>query len=123
MKFQANRPAAVPTITAGIDLTNALFQGEKLTGAQVFNGAAANAKLDSFDLAAEKKVSLKIAVTSDKNHTYNVIAMIEGRDPVLKNEYVVMSAHLDHIGLATPGRQRRRRSTTVPTTTRRDVRR
>ena len=31
VKFQANRPASVPTITAGIDLINALFQGEKLT--------------------------------------------------------------------------------------------
>lgn len=102
VKFQANRPPAVPTITAGIDMINALFQGEKVTGAQVFNGAAANSKLDSFELSAEKKLSLKIAVMSGKNQTKNVIAMLEGRDQVLKNEYVVMSAHLDHIGLATP---------------------
>jgi Zn-dependent M28 family amino/carboxypeptidase len=102
VKFQANRPAAVPTVTAGIDLTNALFQGEKLSGAQVFNGAAANAKLESFDLAAEKKVSVKIGVNTEKNRTYNVMAMLEGRDPVLKGEYVVMSAHLDHVGLANP---------------------
>jgi Zn-dependent M28 family amino/carboxypeptidase len=102
VKFQANRAAAVPTITAGIDLTNALFQGEKLSGAQVFNGAAANAKLESFDLLADKKLSVKVAVNTEKNRTYNVMAMLEGRDPVLKNEYVVMSAHLDHIGLANP---------------------
>ncbi len=102
VKFQANRPASVPTITAGVDLINALFQGEKLTGAQVFNGAAANAKLDTFALAAEKKVTLKVAVASDRKNTYNVMAMFEGRDPVLKNEYVVMSAHLDHTGLANP---------------------
>jgi Zn-dependent M28 family amino/carboxypeptidase len=101
VKFQASR-ASVPTITAGIDLTNALFQGEKLSGAQVFNGAAATAKLDSFDLSADKKVSLKVAVNSDKGRTYNVMGMIEGRDPVLKNEYVIMSAHLDHIGLSNP---------------------
>jgi hypothetical protein len=101
-RFQANRPTALPAISAGLDLINALFQGEKLPGAQVFNGAAAGSKLDSFDLTAEKKLSLKIAVTSEKNHAENVIAMIEGRDPVLKSEYVVMSAHLDHIGLATP---------------------
>jgi Zn-dependent M28 family amino/carboxypeptidase len=102
VKFQAARPASVPTITAGIDLINALFQGEKLSGAQVFNGAAANAKLDSFDLAADKKVSLKVAVASDKKYAYNVMAMVEGRDPVMKNEYIVMSAHLDHNGLANP---------------------
>ena len=28
----------------------------------------------------------------------NVIATIEGSDPTLKNEYVIFSAHLDHIG-------------------------
>ena len=102
VKFQASRAASVPTITAGVDLINALFQGEKLTGAQVFNGAAANAKLDSFGFTADKKVTLKVAVTSDRKNTYNVMAMLEGRDPALKNEYVVMSAHLDHVGLANP---------------------
>jgi Zn-dependent M28 family amino/carboxypeptidase len=30
------------------------------------------------------------------------MATIEGRDSLLKNEYVVMSAHLDHTGLAVP---------------------
>ncbi len=102
VKFQANRPASVPTVTAGMDLITALFQGEKLAAAQVFNGAAANAKLDSFELTADKKVTLKLAVNSDKRFAYNVMATVEGRDPVLKNEYIVISAHLDHNGLAAP---------------------
>lgn len=29
---------------------------------------------------------------------YNVIGMIEGTDEVLKNEYIILSAHYDHIG-------------------------
>ena len=33
--------------------------------------------------------------------------MVKGSDPVLKNEYVVISAHLDHIGLT--GRDSSRR--------------
>jgi Zn-dependent M28 family amino/carboxypeptidase len=102
VKFMANRPAAVPTIMAGIDLINALFQGEKLTGTQVFNVASANTAAEPFELTAAKTISLKIAVTTAKNHAYNVMAVLEGRDPALKNEYVVMSAHLDHIGLTTP---------------------
>ncbi|SFG04819.1 M28 family peptidase [Pontibacter chinhatensis] len=32
----------------------------------------------------------------------NVVGKIEGSDPVLKNEYVVHSAHLDHIGVGRP---------------------
>jgi len=105
VKFQAGRPVPVPTITAGVALTNALFQGEKLSGAQVFEGAAAGAKLDSFALNSEKTLTLQVAVTRTPGSTENVIAMIEGRDPVLKQEYVVISAHLDHVGLsvASPG--------------------
>ncbi len=30
--------------------------------------------------------------------THNVLALLEGNDPVLKNEYVVIGAHLDHAG-------------------------
>jgi len=33
----------------------------------------------------------------------NVVAAIEGSDPKLKNEYVVFSAHLDHIGVSAHG--------------------
>jgi Zn-dependent M28 family amino/carboxypeptidase len=33
----------------------------------------------------------------------NVIGIYEGSDPTLKTEYVVMSAHLDHLGLAVEG--------------------
>jgi Zn-dependent M28 family amino/carboxypeptidase len=32
--------------------------------------------------------------------SYNVIGKINGSDPVLKNEYVVHSAHLDHLGIS-----------------------
>ncbi|AKD05885.1 M28 family peptidase [Pontibacter korlensis] len=34
--------------------------------------------------------------------SYNVVGKIEGSDPVLKNEYVVHSAHLDHVGVGRP---------------------
>jgi hypothetical protein len=32
--------------------------------------------------------------------TYNVVGYLEGTDPVLKNEFVVIGAHYDHIGMA-----------------------
>src|SRR5262245_24005969 len=32
-------------------------------------------------------------------NSQNVLARIEGRDPVLKNEYVVYTAHWDHLGI------------------------
>jgi Peptidase family M28 len=103
VKFRNNNSCpSAPNVTVGLELTNALFQGEKLSGQQVFYGAGANTKQDSFELSARKKLDLHLAVKSDAGHGENVVAMLEGSDPVLKNEYVVMSAHLDHIGLAQP---------------------
>lgn len=34
----------------------------------------------------------------DTIHSKNIVAIIEGSDPVLKNEYVLIGAHYDHIG-------------------------
>lgn len=35
-------------------------------------------------------------------HSPNVVAKIEGSDPALKDEYVVYTAHLDHLGIGEP---------------------
>ncbi|MGA9995125.1 MAG: M28 family peptidase, partial [Pyrinomonadaceae bacterium] len=35
----------------------------------------------------------------------NVAAILPGRDPALKNQYVVFSAHWDHLGIGTPDKQ------------------
>jgi hypothetical protein len=98
-------PAAcpsVPGITAGLAMTNAIFQGERLSAAQALSAALTNSKQDSFAMSAEKKINLKLAVHSEPGHAENVIGILEGSDPVLKNEFVIISAHLDHIGFSAP---------------------
>ncbi len=35
---------------------------------------------------------------NDPRHTENVVAVLRGRDPVLRAEYVVIGAHFDHLG-------------------------
>jgi hypothetical protein len=49
-------------------------------------------------------VGAKVSYTSTYQDitSYNVIGKIEGTDPNLKTEYVVHSAHLDHLGVGTP---------------------
>ncbi len=32
----------------------------------------------------------------------NVVGMVEGTDPILKNEYIIYSAHYDHVGIGRP---------------------
>lgn len=103
VKFsQTSSCPGIPAVTAGTELTNAIFQGEKVSGAQAFYSAGNSAKLDSFELGASKTASIKIEAKSEAGHGENVVALLEGSDPVLKNEYVIMSAHLDHIGLSAP---------------------
>jgi Zn-dependent M28 family amino/carboxypeptidase len=46
-------------------------------------------------------VELKESVT-DSLDAPNTIGILEGSDPVLRNQYVVFSAHMDHVGI-TPG--------------------
>jgi Zn-dependent M28 family amino/carboxypeptidase len=50
------------------------------------------------------KVSLKSRAHVEKQEVTaaNVIAKLPGSDPVLKNEFVVLSAHIDHLGIGEP---------------------
>ena len=41
-------------------------------------------------------------IKSEVLDTKNVIGMIEGTDPELKNEYIMFSAHYDHVGVGRP---------------------
>lgn len=43
--------------------------------------------------------ALNTSLVADKFKCRNVIGVIEGSDPVLKNEYVIYSAHFDHTGI------------------------
>ena len=91
---------AVPSIVAGLALVNSIFTGEKKTGEQILAAALNNSKEDGFALTAEKKVSVQLGLKDVPGHGENVVGILEGCDPVKKNEYVVFSAHLDHIGLS-----------------------
>lgn len=50
----------------------------------------------SFDLAV--KISMAGAMTRTEFSSPNVVGLIPGADPELKDEYVVLTAHLDHVG-------------------------
>ncbi|MDT0605076.1 M28 family metallopeptidase [Thalassotalea castellviae] len=79
----------------------ALFAGAEKSLADVFASDTANESIKGFDLAA--KVTLASKSRHEEITSPNVVATLEGSDPVLKNEYVVFSAHLDHIGVSKHG--------------------
>ncbi|MCB9014482.1 MAG: M20/M25/M40 family metallo-hydrolase [Lentimicrobiaceae bacterium] len=49
------------------------------------------------------RVKLTADVIRNKVTTRNIIAMIPGNDPVLKDEFVVVGAHYDHLGMGGTG--------------------
>ncbi|SES66158.1 M28 family metallopeptidase [Thalassotalea agarivorans] len=79
----------------------ALFEGAQMSAEEVFALDEENKAVKGFALNAS------IAIESKSRHeeitSPNVVGVIEGSDPVLKDEYVVFSAHLDHIGVSTHG--------------------
>ena len=61
-------------------------------------------------LAKNYKQEFKAKLRVDKGspekplaNTCNVVAYLEGNDPELKNEYIILGAHYDHLGFGGPG--------------------
>jgi hypothetical protein len=78
---------------------NLLFAGAPRTVEQVF-ATAKTAKPQSFAMPISVRihsVASQTVVTSS-----NIVAELEGSDPALRNEYVLYTAHLDHVGICPP---------------------
>ena len=76
-----------------------LFAGAARTLEQV-SETARKGEPQAFPLAVTARLQVVSRQKSCK--AANVVAKIEGSDPVLRNEYVVYTAHLDHLGICPP---------------------
>jgi len=82
-----------------LDATEKFFDGSPHTAEQVFAAAKAGTPL-SFALPFTAKI---LNVTkSEETTSPNVVAKLEGSDPDLKQQYLVYSSHLDHLGIGAP---------------------
>jgi Zn-dependent M28 family amino/carboxypeptidase len=77
-----------------------LFAGSGHTFLELAALAKDRKPLPRFPLAAS--IKSHVAVQSSEVESANLIAKLPGSDPTLKNEFVVLSAHLDHIGIGEP---------------------
>ena len=91
----------VPSL-AGLSVKGAtkLFAGGPKTYEQVIAGADMADAPPRFDLpvTADVRISSETKIVESRN----VVAILPGSDPKLKDEVVVLSAHLDHIGITKP---------------------
>jgi hypothetical protein len=110
-----------PSFTGDETFFETLFAGSPVTFADI------RAKSERGDAIAPMSLSAKVTINIDNTFdviseqiTHNVVGMVEGTDPVLKDTYVLVGAHLDHVGYSQTGAGRgsgtdacRRRSPTA----------
>jgi Zn-dependent M28 family amino/carboxypeptidase len=101
-RFQAGSLAEVPTIIVSPRIANQIFAGERHNASTIFERAYGEGTMpDPFELSPNKLVSISVKGRRESLTTQNVVAVFEGSDPVLKNEYVALGAHYDHVGVGT----------------------
>ncbi len=77
-----------------------LFAGSGHSFDEIIAAAKDRKPLPTFALPVSVKATTKMV--KEQVESANVIAKLPGSDPELKNEYVVLSAHIDHIGIGEP---------------------
>ncbi len=95
----AKNDESLPEIIASAKLLNAIFQGESIDGAEVLKQADSREFAKSFALKSEKSITLDIKGNAETLPTQNVVAIWEGSDPTLKEEYLAVGCHYDHVGV------------------------
>ncbi len=77
-----------------------LFAGSGHTFAELAALAKDRKPLPHFLLATS--LQAKVSILAKPVDSANIVAKLPGSDPTLKNEFVVLSAHIDHVGVGAP---------------------
>lgn len=77
-----------------------LFDGSGHSFKEILAALSADEPLPHFPLAV--KIHARIGVIRSRAKSENIAGAFPGSDPNLENEYVVLSAHLDHLGIGEP---------------------
>jgi len=86
----------MPVINIKRKLANKLLENYEFTVEDLEEAIKQNKSPRSFEVDVEISAKVDLKVINSK--TKNVVALLEGSDPVLKNEYLIVGAHYDHLG-------------------------
>ncbi len=94
----------LPPLPIGIQFNPAhaemLFTGSGHSFQEILADLNAGKPLPHFPLAVT--VRARVAMTRSEAKSENLVGLLPGSDPELRKEYVVVSAHLDHLGIGQP---------------------
>ena len=77
-----------------------LFAGSGRTFAEILKIADDGKALPHFPLPLSVRATVSVENASVESH--NVAGVVKGSDPALAGQYVVLTAHLDHVGVGAP---------------------
>lgn len=90
--------------TAGIpviQITRAVFDSQLTSPGREISSLEQEISGNRLPLNFEISVNInaQVDLVKDQATAYNVLAMIEGKDPLLKEQFVIIGAHYDHLGM------------------------
>lgn len=94
---EGEQPTDFPQLHISIEAANKLLSKTGITLSEFQSKIDEKQKPLSSNLLTKAYVETNAKYTKEAK-TMNVIGMLEGGDPKLKNEYIVIGAHLDHVG-------------------------
>lgn len=93
----ASRSSGIPVIKLKREYIENIFTDLKKDFKKIQNNINDKLRPNSFSLG-KWTVKANINIEQVKARTGNVLGYLEGNDPVLKNEVIVLGAHYDHLG-------------------------
>jgi aminopeptidase YwaD len=92
---------SIPVIQVTREVANKMLEDSKMTIEKL------ESEIDTLKKTINLKLNTSVSVTVNVNQmeteTRNVVAFLPGTDDKLKNEYVVVGAHFDHLGMGGSG--------------------
>lgn len=95
---EQDRNESPPLFVISTEMANQILSPSGRTVAELKEEIDSNLESVVFEVEGVT-VNSKVEMDNFTASTENVLAYIEGSDPVLKNEFVVISSHYDHIGI------------------------
>jgi len=93
-----------PQFTGDETFFEALFDGSGVKFSDILATARRGEPIAPVTLAAKVTINIdNTFVVLNEQISHNVVGMIEGTDPALKDTYVMFGAHLDHVGYSQTG--------------------
>lgn len=106
MEFRYDRGSLLKDISAvhiKREFVDELFKAQDMDFAEYQKKISETKNPASFEFTNSTILNLETEVNEIKKESWNVAGYFEGNDPQLKNEYVVIGAHFDHLGYGETG--------------------